>query len=299
MATAVLITALLLFAVRGIFLGLNGVIARFLGFVGGYYMAYTYRTDLADAIASFPEVTVPDIFLQIASGLVLFFGTMALCSIAVSLLFKLLANIVPGFKKLLAHETTGGKVTGAVLNAGLGAAVALIAIAVFTAFTGKVDKNDQVQALAIQFGDTAFAIAENQSLVKIPSLNTALSKVELSGNAANHVNTNATDRNANDADSSGNSESRGSIVISSKTNPSMNRSIKIENSTSAKLNNTAITDELNLDTSTIKGLLGNSELKNLAQQQIAENPEKVKELLNNPKIQELLKSLGNSNNTSE
>ncbi|KKK46722.1 hypothetical protein LCGC14_3162390, partial [marine sediment metagenome] len=113
MASGILITAVLIFAMRGMFLGFSGVIGRLVGFGLGYYVAYSYRSQLAEFISNNTQISLPAIVIQMMSGLVLFMATLFVSGLLINALFKMIGKIIPGFKAIMDKESLGGKITGA------------------------------------------------------------------------------------------------------------------------------------------------------------------------------------------
>ena len=197
MASGIVITAALLFAVRGMFLGFNGVIARLVGMALGYYVAYSYRADLSTYVVNQYQPNFPEIVIQTACAMALFFVAWATGSVAVSLLFKVLGNAIPGFKQLFNQDTVGGKITGALVNSAIGAAIALMGLWAFSTFTGKADISDPTQQLANRWGDSLFALLDNPSLPALPAIK-GLSSAPPAGTKTERV---------------ANSDGKGSIII--------------------------------------------------------------------------------------
>lgn len=109
MASGILITVVLIFAMRGLFLGFSGVIGRLVGFGLGYYVAYSYRAQLAQFVSNSTEISLPAIVIQMMSGLALFLATLFISGLLISALFKLIGKVIPGFKAIMDKESLGGK----------------------------------------------------------------------------------------------------------------------------------------------------------------------------------------------
>lgn len=158
MASGLLIIALLVFAVRGYFLSLPGVIARLLGLLCAYFVAFSFRSDLAALLASKIQSDVHPMLLQVISSAVLFFGTLFLVSLVILSLFRLLTRLAPALRGILSRDALGSRLGGAALNGTVGAVLVLVGLWVYGFTLGKNSEADALQRFANRFGDSAFAL---------------------------------------------------------------------------------------------------------------------------------------------
>lgn len=290
MASGILITAVLVFAVRGMFLGFTGVVGKLIGFLLAYIIAFSFRNQLAVFISENTSISLPVTALQIAAGLVLFFGTLFLTGFLISMLFKSLGKVIPGFNKLVDKDSLGGKITGATLNGLIGAAIVLIGIWGYGKFANTSNPDDKLQNIANRFGDTLFSVVKNNADIGIQSFSSYSS-------SSYSLSTQSTSTDANtDKKKSSVTTSTGSAFIVSSSNPE--KTISIENiqeiieSSGIELdtNSVDINNEENM-----QNLLNNPEIRDKALQYLQDNPQKIQEVLSNPQLKQLLETLSSSN----
>jgi len=128
MAEGILITAMMVFALRGYFLGVVPLLSRLLGYGATYYFSYRYGDALTSYIAANSSITVGPIALRIGSSLLLFFTSMIVSSIVLSLVFKLLLSLIPPLNVLFKRGSLGSGLLGASGNAAVAAILVLTGI---------------------------------------------------------------------------------------------------------------------------------------------------------------------------
>lgn len=158
MASGILFIAILIFATRGYFLSLPGVIARLIGLLCAYFVAFGFRAELASMLATKSHSDMHPMLLQAVSGAVLFFGTLFFVSLTILGLFKLTTRLIPALRPVLSREALGSRIGGATLNGAVGAVLVLAGLWVYGFTLGKNTEPDGLQQFANQFGDRAFAL---------------------------------------------------------------------------------------------------------------------------------------------
>lgn len=290
MASGTLIIAMIFFAARGYFLGLAGVFARVLGLLCGYFVGFSYRSDLANIIAARSDSGAHPIVLQMISGALLFFGTMFLVSFAVIGLFRLLAKLLPFFRAILTKEAMASRVAGATLNAVIAAMLVLSGLYIYGLTLGKNQPPDDLQRLANRFGLTMVNLA--QSIIAEEDRPTKDSITEGSMSLISSALDSA--GNLNRADSSTtpqstNKRAKGTAEIISMEDPQ--HRVLIEKVREV-FNDQSGDQELDLQSllhdEDLKDLANNPQLRDQAMEYLQSNPEKMLEVLNNPKFRELL-----------
>ena len=293
MAMAILITAVLVFAVRGMFLGFAGVIGRVAGIVCGYWAAYSYRHQLAEFVASQASISIPGIVIEAVSGFALFFGGMIAGSLVVAGLFKSIAGAVPGLKVLANKGSLPSKCAGAVTNSALAVAIVLSGIWGYGLASGNFDHSDPLQQHAKRFGESVFSIVQKYSDLSLADLDSnSLQLKNLLAPAANSTQPPALERSPQS------SSVRGSAVIRSESNPKKTLSI---NSTTHIISEAEDNNQQpqQLASGTIATMLNHQELLGKAQQQLEENPELLQQILNTPQLKTLLEFLQRDQNADE
>ena len=293
MAMAILITAVLVFAVRGMFLGFAGVIGRVAGIVCGYWAAYSYRHQLAEFVASQASISIPGIVIEAVSGFALFFGGMIAGSLVVAGLFKSIAGAVPGLKVLANKGSLPSKCAGAVTNSALAVAIVLSGIWGYGLASGNFDHSDPLQQHAKRFGESVFSIVQKYSDLSLADLDSnSLQLKNLLAPAANSTQPPALERSPQS------SSVRGSAVIRSESNPEKTLSI---NSTTHIISEAEDNNQQpqQLASGTIATMLNHQELLGKAQQQLEENPELLQQILNTPQLKTLLEFLQRDQNADE
>ena len=269
MAAGTLIIAIIMFSARGFFLGLPGVIARLLGMLCAYIIAFSYRGELAQLLAARSDSGLPPLLFQVISSAILFFGTLVLVSLTVIGLFKLLVKLFPSLGGLLSKEATGGRIAGALFNGAIGAGLVLAGIWLYGLTLGKDQHPDSLQQVANRFGDTLVDIA-------------GLWLKDQPGH-----------RDSHSVVTSVVTSKKGTAEIISEESPEKRVLVEriqevVESATSSG------------DTSELQALLQSPQVKKLAndpalQQKLMkllqDNPQQTMEALNNPKIRELLEQM--------
>ncbi|MFA7555955.1 MAG: hypothetical protein WCY88_17055 [Spongiibacteraceae bacterium] len=302
MASGILITAVLIFAVRGMFLGFNGVIARLLGLVLGYSAAVMYRAPVAAFISEKINSGMPSLLIEILTGFGLFIGTVLLCNILVNSTLTMLANIIPGLKSITHKESIGSKITGAGVNGALAAAIVLMGIWAVDKATNTTPKDDQLHQIASRFGDSVFSVVSENTDLTIQSF----SNVSSSFNSYTRQSTSIISSTpTNNTLSTG----KGTATITSSKDPS--KTVSIENIREIfKSQNDSAADTLRSNSSINSGapttltsgidsqaLLSNPQLQQLLQdpkaremalEQLQNNPEQLQQLLNQPQLKKML-----------
>jgi uncharacterized membrane protein required for colicin V production len=283
MASGLLITAVLFFAVRGMFLGISGVIGRLAGFALGYVVAYRFRHQLAAFVSQNTGINLPDVALQMMSGLVLFVSTMFITGLLVNGLFKLLGKSIPGFDAMADRNSIGSKVAGATANGCIAAAIVLMGIWGYGKVTGSQQPEDRLQQFANRFGDQVFtAVSDNTDL-----------DLDIDFQSFSSTSTSSVQRTVNQQTNTV-STTTGSAYIVSSSNPEKSLSIEtvrqaIEQKTGLKADASG-----NYSNEQLQSLANNPELRDMAMRQLQDNPEQLQQLLNNPKLMEFLEQFNTS-----
>ncbi len=282
MASGILITAVLIFAVRGMFLGFSGVIGRLLGFAAGYFVAYSYRLQLAEFITQNTSISLPSIALHMMSGLGLFIVTMFITGLAVSALFKLLGSVLAVFKAIVENDSLGGKVAGATLNGAIAAVVVLLGIWGFGQATNQQNHNDPLHQIANQFGDTVFGMITGNENLDFQSFNHSFSQTISNGQVVSS------------SSSSSSYSSSGSAVISDGSKTLSIESVR-EVLEKAEQNPGALDSAEILNHPQLQNMINNPELREMALKQLENNPEQLQQIqqqiMNNPKLLEIMQRL--------
>ncbi|ARN74642.1 hypothetical protein [Oceanicoccus sagamiensis] len=283
MAEGILITAVLIFAVRGMFLGFSGVIGRLLGFALGYFVAYSYREQLALFISQNTTINLPPVALQMMSGLGLFIATMLVTGLAVSTIFKLLGHIIPLFKTIVDNDSLGGRVAGATLNGAIAAAIVLLGMWGVGQFTQKTDPNDPLQKIANQFGDTVFGAISDNGDFNIQGFSKSFSQTISNGQIISTTSTSTSYTNTGGTATIGNLSNSLSIdTVREVLEQAGNGNTTID--TSALLNNPQL-----------QNMINNPEFRDMAVQQMENNPDQLQaiqqQIMNNPQLRELMQQL--------
>jgi hypothetical protein len=285
MASGLLITAVLVFAVRGMFLGLTGVIGRFIGFILAYIAAYSFRHQLAAFVSTNTSITLPTTILEVICGIALFVVTMFITGLIIKAAFKLIGKVIPGFTAIADQDSWGGKITGATLNGLIGAAIVLIGIWGYGKVTGKIDPNDELQQFANSFGDKAFNFVSD---------NTDLSIQSFSSSSFSSSSITTSSKPTSSRPSKSVSTSNGSATIVSSSNPEKSLSIESIRQIIEEVQPSEDGSGVSFSSSQIQGLLENSEIRDQALQMLQDNPEQLEKVMNNPKLMELLEKFQTS-----
>lgn len=280
MASGILITAVLIFALRGMSLGFSGVIGRLLGFPLGYLAAYNYRAQLAEFITLNTGISLPSIALQMMSGLGLFIVTMFITGLVVSALFKLLGTVIPIFKAIADNNSVGGKVAGATLNGAIATAIVLLGIWGFGQVTHQQDSNDPLQQIANQFGDKVFGMIANGDDLNAQRFSQSFSQTTSNGQVI--------------SSSSASYSNIGSAVITDGSKIFSIDSVR-EMLQQAGQNANGINTAEPVNNPQLQNLINNPELRDMVLQQLKNSPEQLQniqqQLINNPQLLELMQRL--------
>lgn len=273
MATGLFIVVVLIFILRGIFLGLSGVIGRLLGFVLAYYFAYNYRGHAVNFIEQQAAINLAPMILEVICGVAIFISTLLITGLLVAFAFKLLASIIPAFKQLADSKSSTAMVAGAVVNGSLGAAIVLMVMWGIGLANNKAGDDSALQRVANQFGNKVFAFVTDNTDINIQT--SSYSQSTKTYNSTKQTRT------------------TGTAIITSSNNPEKSLSIEtfeqMATDTTANQGNDFDLTTL-LANEKVQSLLNNPELRNTLMQQLQNNPEKVQQLLDNPQLQELLKN---------
>ena len=280
MASGILITAVLIFALRGMSLGFSGVIGRLLGFPLGYLAAYNYRAQLAEFITLNTGISLPSIALQTMSGLGLFIVTMFITGLVVSTLFKLLGTVIPIFQAIADNNSVGGKVAGATLNGAIAAAIVLLGIWGFGQVTHQQDSNDPLQQIANQFGDKVFGMIANSDDLNAQRFSQSFSQTTSNGQVI--------------SSSSTSYSNIGSVVITDGSKTFSIDSVR-EMLQQAGQNANGINTAEPANNPQLQNLINNPELRDMVLKQLKNSPEQLQniqqQLIENPQLLELMQRL--------
>lgn len=159
MTTSILFIVVVFFSIRGFFLGFSGVVARLMGVILGYMIAFSYRQPLATFLSENTSSNLSPIILQVITGAALFFATLFIAGLLITTLFNLAAKLIPVLQNLLQQQSPGSRVFGAGINGLIGASLVLIALWGYGLMTNSNDKPDPLQGIANRFGDTLLSYA--------------------------------------------------------------------------------------------------------------------------------------------
>jgi hypothetical protein len=282
MAEGILITVVIMFALRGLFLGFVGVVSRVTGIILAYYMAYNYREVTTSFLTSFfaeGSNNSLTLILPIVSSLLLFFGTMIITGLIVSTAFKSLAAIIPALKSFAENKSISGKLLGAITNGTIGAIIVLIGIWGYGFAIGNtIDQtpDNKLQIAANTVGDFLFADLKNNPNLRIQTTTQSSSNNNYSSRSSKTI------------------IEHGSAIIVSEDNPEKTLSI---NTVREIIDNNLQSDETNaaqlnlLNNSTVEKIMNNPELQSMALEHMQNNPEQIQAILENPKLKEFLEQL--------
>ncbi len=282
MASGILITAVLIFAVRGMFLGFSGVIGRLLGFAAGYFVAYSYRVEVAEFITQNTSISLPAIALQMMSGLGLFIVTMFVTGLLVSAIFKLLGSTIPLFKAIVDNDSLGGKVAGASLNGAIAAAIVLLGIWGFGQATNQPPSNDPLYQIANQFGDKVYGLIADGEDFNLQGFSHSFSQTISNGQVTSSTSSTTSYSNTGTA-----VISNGGKTLSIE---SVREVLEQANQHSGDLDTAQL-----LNNPQLQNLINNPELRDMALKQLENNPEQLQDIqqqiMNNPQLLELMQRL--------
>ena len=266
MASGLLSIAIIFFSFRGFFLGLSGVIARVLGIALGYVMAFVYRDTLAANLTQTFNLEVNPLLAVAGSSALLFFGTLFSVGFFIDILFKATAKLFPALETILLPKATGNRVLGAAANAIVGASIVLLGMWGYALVIDDNKPDSELQQFANQFGDKVLTVVESfidddnsKTTSTVDSIKdqtqSSLQSLQLLKNLMNN--------------SEGNSET-GISTLDINTNDMANLLKNID---------------IN---SLIKHSSSDNTINEEAINQLRDDPQKLMELLNNPKVQKAL-----------
>ena len=253
MAASTLFIVVLFFSFRGFFLGFTGVIARLLGVVLGYLVAFSYRGPLSQFIIEQTSINASPMLLQIASSAGLFFTTLFITGVLVTGFFKLITALVPASKELLDSKSPGSRVFGAGCNGLIGASLVLIALWAYALFVSSPEQPDTLQRIANRFGDNVLAFASS-----------------LAGNDNGRATTTS-------------NTTPGTTSFSLETIQQL-----IQQSTGSEVSGPDLQQLLNNDD--VQQMLNDPAVKNEILKQLQNNPEQMLDALNDPALKQLLET---------
>lgn len=274
MAESVLILAVLVFAVRGMFLGFVGVISRVVGIALAYYLTYSYRERVTQYVIENTQFDIAPIVLQIGSGLCLFFGTVIMTGFVISLAARVLSKISPSIKALLDNEAPGSRILGAVSNSLVGAAMVLLGIWAYDLIAQKPTNDSELHSVAKTFGETILTLVDTNTVFSDKALK-------------------QTDEDSFSSNAKETSNKSGTAYIISEENPDKKFAIEkgdADATEMAKPHKSPTQQEQSklFSNDKVQDLLNNPRLKSIITKQIEENPEQIEKILTNPLIKELL-----------
>lgn len=276
MASGTLILVTLIFAIRGYFLSLPGVFARLIGLVSAYFVAFGFRGDLAQLLATRWQGNSNPLVLQFISSAVLFFGTLFLVSFLVYGLFTLVSRLIPLLRNVLSRDATGSRVAGAVVNGLLGAAVVLVGLWAWGLTLGKHQPVDNLQRFANHFGDSLLAATLHFTRDhRDPATVTTDRTVTTNGTIAQSTTPSARSE-------------RGTAEIHSADDPDKRLFIeRVRDITESGDAGNAADLQTLLDNPDLQALANDPEVQRQALDYIQSNPDLLRDMLNNPKLRKL------------
>lgn len=262
MASSILFGVAFAFAVRGLQLGLVGVISRSSGVLLGYYLGFSYRAGAAEVVAARTGTDLPPLVLQAICGGVIFFTTLFLVAQCVSSIFKLLALVIPPVKTLIDNKSWPGKIAGSITNAVIGAIIVLLGLWGYDQVSKKPLPTTELQVFANDFGNAIFfPESSSTSFISTKSSDTIESIF-----------------------------SRGTATISSESDPEKTLSIESIREifqTSPNSQFETIDPAKLMDSEQLQTLLEDPKIRQLVMDQLQENPEQLKDILNNPTLRDI------------
>jgi hypothetical protein len=265
MAWSILFLAVLIFAFRGYFLSLPGVIGRVSGIICGYLLAFQHRQALGAYLAAQINYPLPALAYEGIAGVGLFFGSLLLISLTINYLCRLLAALIPALSPLLSKGTLTSRIGGAIGNSAIAVVFFLLGLWLYGLLI-QPGQRDELQQVADRFGSSLFATAVQQYQQRETVVETSHSKL---------------------------THNTGSAVISSGNKT---LSIEVVNQANELLESIPADqvqklvnhDELQQQ---LQSALGDAEIQDMAQQFLRDNPEAIQEALQNPDIQKLIEQL--------
>jgi len=275
MAWSILFIAVLIFAFRGFFLATPGVIGRCMGLVLGYLTAFLYHQSVANWLDNLISSPLPPIAFKIIAGSGLFFLVMISTNILVRLLCRGLSKALPFLSPILDKNALTSRLVGAVGNSCIAIALVLIGLWAYGQFS-KPQNPDNLQLAANKFGGVLFANAGD-------FFNTSyFSSTQTTVNGNTRTTTTSTRK----------STGTGTAVIQTAT-----ETIRLEaphqqprvDSTQQNIDlqqlgqlmqNQEVQEQL-------KTVLNNEQMMKMAEDYIKNNPQALKDAMDNPNIQQL------------
>jgi hypothetical protein len=265
MAWSILFIAVLIFAFRGYFLALPGVIGRCLGLILAYLVAYQYHQLVADWLSTLVNSPIPPLAFKIIAGSGLFFITLIATSLLIKLACHGLIKLIPFLSPLLDKTALTSRVAGAAGNSAIAVALVLIGLWGY-GLINKPQAPDALQQVADQFGHALFSNAVN-SLNISHFFSTTITSHQSSGN--------------------------GSAVIQSDS-----KTLRIESQPQSNFHDIQLPDvnlqqlgELMQDEQLqqkLQAAMQDEELMRKAQEYIKENPQALQEALDSPELQQMI-----------
>ena len=304
MAGSLLLVVILIFALRGFFLSVTGVIGRLLGFILGYFIAYQFRGSLATVLSTQLGLELPAMVLQMISGLILFISVVFLTGLVVNAAFKTLGTIIPPLKAVTDKDSTTGKIIGAGLNGSLAAVIGLLLIWGIDQFRQNTP-DEFTHNLAWSLGNSIFGEIDPQnwniqkltqfsSSVNGSTISTMTQVISQSSSSGS-----SSSMGSNTLTTSGKTYSTGTATITSANDPAHSLSIETSREVIEQVleNNPQATEQL-LQSQEVKAILDNPQLRDQAMQEIQNNlssgeiaPEQIQQFLNNPQLRQLMEQL--------
>jgi uncharacterized membrane protein required for colicin V production len=296
MASSVLMIAVIVFAIRGFFLGFVGVIGKAIGLVLGYVLAISYRSDAAIWVSSntsISSINLPSMIIEIGCGAALFFAALFTTGFVVSACAGLLKKMIPPLEPILNKDSTAGRTTGAISNALLGAAIVLIGIWIYAMMGKGTVEPPLLQQVANTFGNHFFKVVKQNSSLSLPNFNspTPAPKVYTASPAALAPNTETTTKTTTGT-------TTGTAVIVSEANPDKKFSIESSYQQILETQGSAEGNDLSsmLGNEQLQALLNNPQVRQFAMEQIKSGAGPVNEIsektgLSPEQLQQLLENL--------
>ncbi|MFT5691943.1 MAG: putative membrane protein required for colicin V production [Oceanicoccus sp.] len=278
MAESILILAVLVFAVRGMFLGFVGVISRVVGIFLAYYVTYRQQEKVTEYVVKNTQFDIAPVVLQMGTGLCLFFGTVMVAGLVISLIARLLSKISPSVKVLLDNQSTGGRILGATTNGLVGVAIVLAGIWAYDIVAKKPTNDSQLHSVAKSFGDTIFAMVDTNTLF-----------------SGKHLEQTSSEPFSSESKST--STHSGSAYIISEENPNKKFSIETDKDmekTQSQSPSKQTEKSPLFSSDKIQNLLNNSRLRSIVQKKMEDHPEEIEKILDNPLVKEMLEMSTNN-----
>lgn len=278
MAWSILFIAVLIFAFRGFFLATPGVIGRCIGLVLGYLTAFLYHQSVANWLDSIIDSPLPPVAFKVIAGSGLFFLVVISINILVRLVCQGLSKALPFLSPILDKNALTSRLVGAVGNSCIAIALVLIGLWAYGQFSNPKNP-DELQLAANQFGDALFANVNAGDFFNSSYFSST--KTTISGNTRTTTTT------------SRKSTGTGTAVIQTATETirleaphqqpsvdSIQQNIDIQQ-LGQLMQNQEVQEQL-------KTVLQNDQMMQMAEDYIKNNPQALKDAMNNPQIRQLL-----------